>query len=415
MKYLTLIFIFLFTLSAFSQESITLEECYQLVTKNYPLVKQAQLLDKQHKLDQDVISASKLPQLNLDAYASYQSEVLEFPSSMSGVDPINKDQYRATVSLNQLIYNGGAINASLNLKNAQLKTKQKQVEVSLYQIKQQVNQVYFSILLAQESQLLLKAKKEQLKAKIKEVESGIKYGTIIPSSEKVLKAELLKIHQQFQELENNKTALIETLERLTKQTFNTTTTFKKPEITIELTPDLNRPELELFELEKLEIENSENLLAKQKTPKIQGFATGAYGNPGLNTFDNSFHSFYTVGIKLNWNILDWNANKKQRESLAINKDILDNQTEVFKLNTSIELNQQQKEITKIENFIALDTDIIALRKEVLNAADSKLRNGVITSSAYITELTNLYEDKNTLVQHKIQLQLAKANYNVIKG
>lgn len=101
--------------------------------------------------------------------------------------------------------------------------------------------------------------------------------------------------------------------------------------------------------------------------------------------------------------------------MAINKDILDTETETFKLNTNIELNQQQKEINKIEGFIASDLEIIKLRKDVLKSADSQLKNGVITSSAYITELTNLYEDENTLVRHKIQLQLAKANYNVIKG
>jgi outer membrane protein TolC len=120
-------------------------------------------------------------------------------------------------------------------------------------------------------------------------------------------------------------------------------------------------------------------------------------------------------VKVNWNIFDWNANKKQRESLAINKDFIENETEIFKLNTNIALNQQQKEIDKIESFITSDLEIINLRKDVLKSADSQLKNGVITSSAYITELTNLYEDENTLIKHNIQLQLAKANYNVIKG
>ena len=69
----------------------------------------------------------------------------------------------------------------------------------------------------------------------------------------------------------------------------------------------------------------------------------------------------------------------------------------------------------MEAIIASDVEIVTLRKEVLQTADSQLKNGVITSSAYITELTNLYKDENTLVRHKIQLQLAKANYNVIKG
>ena len=415
MKQLIVIFAILITLPSVAQQSITLEQCYQLVIENYPLAKQTQLLDAQNKLDKEVVSTSKLPQLSLDAQATYQSDVIEIPIPNAGIEPLNKDQYRATLSVNQLIYNGGATDATLDLKSAQLKTKQKQVEVSLYQLKQQINQLYFSILLVQESELLLNAKKEQLEVKLKEVQSGIKYGVILPSSDKVLEAELLKLSQQFKELVSNKASLIATLSSLISQPLNDSVVFQNPLVETDLQTELARPELELFQLKKEEITTSENVLSKQNAPKLLGFASGGYGNPGLNMLDNSFQPFYTVGVKLNWNVFDWNSNKKQRESLAINKDIVENETEIFKLNTNIQLNQQQKEIDKIEEFIASDLEIINLRKEVLKSTDSQLKNGVITSSAYITEFTNLYEDENTLVKHKIQLQLAKANYNVIKG
>ena len=415
MKRILLFFIILTAFPAIAQQSITLEECYNSVTQNYPLAKQSSLLETQNTLEAAVISTAKLPQLSLDAQATYQSDVIEIPIASANIDPLNKDQYRATFSVNQLIYNGGATAASLAIKSAELKSKQKQVEVSLYQLRQQINQLYFSILLAQESNLLLKSKQTQLEAKLKEVSSGVKNGILLPSSDKVLEAELLKIGQQFKEIESNKLTLIETLSSLIKQPIDASTEFKNPLIEIHVQNELIRPELELFQYKKDEIENSENLISKQNVPKLLGFATGGYGNPGLNMLDNSFQPFYTAGVKLHWNVFDWNANQKQRQSLAINKDIIDNETEVFKLNTTIELNKQQREIEKIEAIITSDEAIINLRKEVLQMADSQLKNGVITSSAYITELTNLYEDQNTLVRHEIQLQLAKANYNVIKG
>ncbi|PKV50566.1 outer membrane protein TolC [Aquimarina sp. MAR_2010_214] len=415
MKCLIIILITIIALPSMAQQSITLEECYDLATVNYPLAKQNQLLESQNQLDNAVISTAKLPQLSFDAQATYQSDVIEVPIPNSNIESLNKDQYRATLSVNQLIYNGGLTDASLKVKSAQLKTKQKQVEVSLYQLKQQINQLYFSILLSQESELLLNAKQAQLQAKHKEVKSGIKYGVILPSSDKILEVELLKISQQFQELESNKTVLIQTLSSLISQPLDTSTLFQNPLIEIQLQTELTRPELELFQLKKEEIDNSESLLSKQNSPKLLGFAIGGYGNPGLNMLDNSFQTFYTVGIKLNWNVFDWNSNKKQRQSLCINKDIVNTETATFKLNINIELNQQQKEIDKIEGLITSDFEIINLRKDVLQTADSQLKNGVITSSAYITELTNLYEDENTLVKHKIQLQLAKANYNIIKG
>ena len=415
MKRILIILMILTAFPAIAQQSITLEECYNSVTKNYPLAKQSSLLEAQNTLEAAVISTAKLPQLSLDAQATYQSDVIEIPIASANIDPLNKDQYRATFSVNQLIYNGGATAASLAIKSAELKSKQKQVEVSLYQLRQQINQLYFSILLAQESNLLLKSKQKQLEAKLKEVSSGVKNGILLPSSDKVLEAELLKIGQQFKEIESNKLTLIETLSSLIKQPIDASTEFKNSLIEIHVQKELIRPELELFQYKKDEIENSENLISKQNVPKLLGFATGGYGNPGLNMLDNSFQPFYTAGVKLHWNVFDWNANQKQRQSLAINKDIVDNETEVFKLNTTIELNKQQREIEKIEAIITSDEAIINLRKEVLQMADSQLKNGVITSSAYITELTNLYEDQNTLVRHEIQLQLAKANYNVIKG
>ena len=415
MKRILLFLVILTAFPAIAQQSITLEECYNSVTQNYPLAKQSSLLETQNTLEAAVISTAKLPQLSLDAQATYQSDVIEIPIASANIDPLNKDQYRATFSVNQLIYNGGATAASLAIKSAELKSKQKQVEVSLYQLRQQINQLYFSILLAQESNLLLKSKQTQLEAKLKEVSSGVKNGILLPSSDKVLEAELLKIGQQFKEIESNKLTLIETLSSLIKQPIDASTEFKNSLIEIHVQKELIRPELELFQYKKDEIENSENLISKQNVPKLLGFATGGYGNPGLNMLDNSFQPFYTAGVKLHWNVFDWNANQKQRQSLAINKDIVDNETEVFKLNTTIELNKQQREIEKIEAIITSDEAIINLRKEVLQMADSQLKNGVITSSAYITELTNLYEDQNTLVRHEIQLQLAKANYNVIKG
>ncbi len=415
MKHIILYFIILIPFGLLAQEQLSLEECYQLVDTNYPLAQQNVLMENQTAIDLEAINAEKLPQLGLSAQSTYQSDVIEIPLANSTIEPPNKDQYRATASVNQLIYAGGIVNAKANLANAVLETRQKELEVALYQLKKQVNQLYFSILLTQEKNLLLLARKSQLQSKLKEVKSGIEYGVLLPTSDKTIEAELLLIEQELTEVDRNRLLLIETLSALIGKDLSLTTVFQQPIILTELSPILKRPELELFQLKIEEIERSEQLLSKQNSPKLVGFADGGYGNPGLNMLDNSFQAFYMVGLKLNWKVFDWNANKKQRESLLINQAIVDTETETFKLNTNIELNQQQTEINKISEYIATDTEIITLRQEVLNAAESQLRNGVITASAYITELTNLYEAENSLVMHGIQLQLAKANYNIIQG
>jgi hypothetical protein len=53
----------------------------------------------------------------------------------------------------------------------------------------------------------------------------------------------------------------------------------------------------------------------------------------------------------------------------------------------------ENEITKLQEIITTDAEIISLREYVVKSADAQLRNGVITSSEYLVELTNLYESK----------------------
>ena len=417
MKKITTLLMFFLSLTVFAQEKLSLEDCYTLVNKNYPLAKQYNLLTKQNDLDKDIIKTKKLPQLDFSAQATYQSDVTSIPIVIPGstIEPPNKDQYKATASINQLIYDGGFIDASLDAKSTLLKTQQKQVEVSLYQLKEQVNQLYFSILLLQKKRALLIAKKKQLETTLKEVKAGVEFGMLLTSSDSVLEAELLKIEQQFAELDFNKISLIETLSKLIRHDISVKITLENPEITSNLETEIKRPELELFQLQKEQITASEQLIAKKNSPKLVGFATGGYGNPGLNMLDNSFQTYYMAGLKINWNIFDWNASKKERKSLQVNKEIIDSQQDVFILNTEIELNQQLAEINKISTIIESDKTIIELRKQVLKSANSQLKNGVITSSSYITELTNLYEAENNLSTHTIQLLLAKTNYKTTKG
>jgi outer membrane protein TolC len=409
------ILFFLLAAQLFSQEKISLEQCYNLVKTNYPLTKQFQLLNEQEKTDLEVIELEKLPQLDLAAQATYQSHVTQVPLPNSTIEPLNKDQYKATLTINQLIYAGGLVNAKAQLKNSASQKQQQQLQVGLHQLKTQVNRYFFSILLMQEQQNLLQAKENLLRAKLSEMQAAVKYGVALPASDKILEAELLKLKQQFTDNEKTKQLLLTNLGLLAGTTFSTNAVAEAPLVTHTNNLKLNRPELYLYELQKQEIDHSKMVLSKQNAPKLAAFATGGYGNPGLNMLDNSFKSFYMAGLKLNWNVFDWNANKKQQTSLLLNKEIIDNDVEIFKLNTTMQLQQQQTEIEKIEQLIETDLEIEALRKEILNTAESQLKNGVITASAYITELTNLYESQSNTITHKIQLQLAKANYLTIQG
>jgi outer membrane protein TolC len=407
----------LLTFFANAQQKLTLEECYILVNKNYPLAKQSNLLTQKSTYEIESLNKGKLPKIDLNAQASYQSEVTQLPFKLPNatVNPANKDQYRATLDVNQLLYNGHLIDANAKLKEAQILTQKQQVEVGLYQLKTKVNQLYFSILVLQERESLLISKQEQLLSKINEVKSGVKFGAILPASEKVLEAENLKIKQQLVEINSDKTKLLQNLSTLTLSEINVKTKLEKPNTILDFAQKSNRPELKLFDLQSQQIESSSSILSKNQLPKINAFGQAGYGNPGLNMLDNSFQPFYMVGVRANWNIFDWNKTKSEKQALSISKEIVIAEKETFQLNIQMQLQEFENEIIKQVEILKTDAEIIDLRTYVLKSSDAQLKNGVITSSEYIIEFTNLYEAKANQKVHEIQLELAKANYLIVKG
>ena len=396
-----------------AQQSLTLEDCYALANKNYPIAKQIGLLQQKSDYEVDALKTGKLPKIDLVAQGSYQNQVTTIPNPV--LEPINKDQYRANFDVNQLIYNGGLIDANSQLKEAQTKTQQQQVEVNLYQLKPRINQLYFSILFLQERKQLLISKQEQLVSKIKEVKSGIQYGAILPASEKVLEAENLKIKQQLSEIQFDKKRLFENLSSLTFTTVPETTTLEKPILITDETSQNNRPELKYFEFQNQQIEASKTVVSKNNLPKINAFGIAGYGNPGLNMVDNSYQPIFMVGLRANWNVFDWNKSKAEKDALTVSADIVATEKEAFLLNNSLQLQEMDNEIKKSEEIIKTDTEIIGLREYVEKSANSQLKNGVITTSEYLVEFTNLYEARTNQKLHEIQLALAKANYQVSKG
>ena len=398
-----------------AQQTLTLEDCYALANKYYPLARQRDLLLQKSTLEIDILHKGKLPKIDLNAQATYQSDVTGLPIPLPNVTPINKDQYRATLDFNQLVYNGGMIDANTKIKEAQTKTQQQQVEVNLYQIKTKINLLYFSVLLLHERKNLLITKLEQLDYKIKEVKVGVKFGAILPASEKVLEAEKLKIKQQLTEIQFDRKRVLENLAALTFSSIDENVALIKPIISIDFSKENNRPELKLFDLQNEQIEVSKEAISKNNLPKVNAFGQAGYGNPGLNMLDNSFQTFYMVGLKANWNVFDWNKSKTEKQALSISEAITTTEKETFLLNNNLQLQEMENEINKLEEVLKTDTEIIDLRAYVVKSSEAQLKNGVITSSEYLVELTNLYEAKTNQKLHEIQLDLAKANYQTIKG
>lgn len=83
---------------------ITLDECIGLAYDNYPQIKEMSLIEMTRGIDLKTAAYAWLPHLNVSGKATWQSEVVEMPIEIPGMDiSIPHDQYGLTAEFIQQI------------------------------------------------------------------------------------------------------------------------------------------------------------------------------------------------------------------------------------------------------------------------------------------------------------------------
>lgn len=423
MKDITVLMVFLFVFQIISAQDlnrISLEKCQENARNNYPLGENQALLDMNSRLKIDNIHSRYLPELNISAKATYQSDVPGISFSIPNFPSLNipkapKDQYGLSLDINQLIYDGGRGKMQEKLEMASLEAEKQLIEVELYQLKTRINEVYFTLLGLQENIRLISVKKDELLSQLISVRSAVKNGVMLISNKYHLEAEVLTIEQKLVEFISARDAAIEVLSELTGEVFGSEVKFDLPEVELKNKGEYYRPEQKLFDLQTNQIDALKLLTEKQRMPLIGGFGQFGYGNPGLNMLNDEFDSYFIVGARMSWNMYDWKRNSRDRKSLDINKEIIDNNRKTFSLNQQTKLKSEMKAVGKYEQLLKLDDEIIMQRTNIKNSAASQLKQGIISSSDFVRFLNAESHARINKEYHLIMLVQAKINFNNTYG
>ena len=419
MKKIILVFLFIGNIALAQQNEISLQDCYDQMLQNYPLTEESVIYSNINELKIKNLKSEWLPQTELKAQATYQSDVIDIdidiPMGDIQLPQADKDQYKATVDINQLIYDWGRIKSARQVENAELKINQQNNRVELNKLKEQINKFYFAILILQKNEELMNVMMQEIEKKESTVESGIENGVLLPSDLNVLKAEKLKLKQNINQIMHQRVSALNILAEITGMSIDLNSNLKIPDYELDKNTDWNRPEHQLFDFQKAKIDFSIKAYAKQNKPMIYAFSQLGYGKPGLNMLNNEFDTYYYLGLGVRWEFWDWNQNKRQREILALNKDIIQSKEESFNKQLEVALNNEKSNIRNYNDAVKSDLEIIELREEITKSARSKLDNGVITSTEFITELNAETQAKINYETHKIKRIQSIVNYLYIKG
>lgn len=399
-----------------STRQITIDSCYTWAENNYPLIQQLDILNKTGEYTIDNASKGYLPQIVINGQASYQSAVTSLPFSLPNMrNPlISKDQYRIFADINQPLTTAFTIPEQKDFIKSGIEIESKKIEIELFKLKDQINNLYFGLLLLDVQIDQINVLQKDIKALIEKAEAGVKNGTAIKSNENLLRAEYLKSEQKKTEILASREAYLSMLQVYTGKIFDTNTILIKPADKLAI-PTINRLEVQLFDLQNHQIGIQSKLLNTKRLPQASFFLQGGYGRPTLNMLNNDFNFYYLGGFRVNWNISNFYTFKKDHQLLDLTEQSISIQKKVFLHNTEIQLSQQNTEVTKYEQLIKSDNELLDLRISLKNTASNQLENGVISTLDFISYLNAEDQTRLDLRVHEIKLLMAKTKLNNTSG
>jgi len=403
--------------SVVAGQSQTLSDCQAAAERNYPLIRQYALIARTTELTVDNIAKGWLPQVSAQAQATLQSDVTSWPEQLRSVyqqmgldmKGLKKDQYRVGIDVQQMVYDGGAISSQKAIAREQGRVQEAQTEATLYQVRQRVNDLYFGVLLLDEQLKLNENLQSVLAANEQKLASMYKRGTASESDYNNVRAERLSVVQQAADLQSQQRSLKQVLGAFCGIEVKELTKPEGPaeaDAAMAIAPAVLRPEMKAFDAQLRLTEARERALDAQLKPRLSLFATGFYGYPGYNMFEDMMNRKWSlngmVGARLSWNIGALYTRKNDKARLQTERSLNDARREEFLFNNNLQQLQQSEDIQRYRTLMATDAEILQLRSAVRKAAESKLAHGIIDVNDLLREINSETAARVQQSVHEIQ-------------
>jgi outer membrane protein TolC len=398
----------LFATAASAQ--LTFEECCSLARDNYPLVKKYNLLELSRDYDMSNAAKGFLPQVSVSAGGYGFTDILDMPGQLSStMGDMKNYMFNGNVTVNQTIYDGGAIASRKRMTAAQTDVEKAQLDVTLYDINSRIEQLFFGILTIdvelQQNRLL----QNDLQTSLNNVESMIKGGVANTSDADAVKVNIIQTQQNEGSLNAVRHAYLTMLGTFIGRSLADSVTLKTPEMkdANTLSADNCRPELDFFTARGRLLDEQRRSLDTMQKPKLSAFGLALYHSNVSSLMKNQL---FAGGVTLSWNIGWLYTRKNDIRKIEAQRAQIDADRETFLLNTNISNESTNGSIANLQQQIKLDDSIIALRQSIRDKAEKKVRNGIETVNELIRDINAVSQSRQTKALHEVQM--LKEIYNL---
>lgn len=389
----------------------TLDECIGWAYDNYPQIKEMSLIEMTKGIDLKNAAYAWLPHLNISGKATWQSEVVEMPMDIPGMDiNIPHDQYGLTAEFTQPIWDGGTSRRQKELAEAGAEVKKTQLETNLWSIRSRVQNVFLGIILIDKQLELNRLLRESLERSSEEVKSRMEAGVALPSDLDQVSVNILSCLQQRASLDADRKSYVKILGLLTGRDM-TDVELAVPQDAVNYVDDgardfETRPEMAFYAAQLKQNEFQRRQLNTLISPKLNLSLQGGYGRPGMNMLSGDFSGYFVAGLKLQWNIGALYTRGLDKRRVNADAQKIDLTRKSFILNSSVEAEQKNNAILKARDVLEKDSEIIGLRQRIRASGENQYREGTIKMNDYLSMLDEEYKAKANESMHEVQLMMA---------
>lgn len=409
------IFVVMYSLAsavAVQAQMLTIDSCYALAVRHYPLTKQYELIAASKEYTLSNASKAYLPQVSFTAIEGYVFG--DFPS-LGGSESTSNFKFIGLAQINQTLWDGGATRTQKGIIKASAETDKASVDVALHDLRSRVNELYFGVLLVDEQVKQLEVQNAVLTNNINRVkqlsDNGLAYKTDVDE----IKVEQLKLNQQKTSFKYTRSGYLTMLSLLIGVRIDDRTGLQKPlsDSSHLLQTSIDRPELLMYKNQRNLITAQAGMQRVSVMPKLGLLGAGVMLAPGLSASGAS--TIGVAGLSASWNLggLYKNNNEKQLTQQALKK--IDVQEETFLFNTKLRMTQTSAHIEKQKAILAEDNEIVKLRQTIREGYQVKYDAGAGPLLDLLNSTEKESEARAQKAMHEMQLLMTLYDYLTITG
>src|SRR4030095_16401367 len=279
------------TKTSFAQ--LSLDSCQDKARRNYPAIKQFDLIAKSEEYNIKNASKAYYPHVSLNAIGGYIIQGLPTPPNAEAPSDF---QFIGIAQVNQTIWDGGATHAQKEMVRANSSVDSATNEVSLYTLKDRLNQLYFGVLLIDEQLNQINLLKGNLQRNLDAANLSLQNGLAYQSDVDEVKVEIVKAEQKETEFQSSRKAYIEMVSQMIGEPIADNAQFEKPAVSdLSAYVTINRPELNLFNNQRRLVDAQSESYKVGYMPKIGLLGAGLLIQPGTSFAGSTVNSLAIAG------------------------------------------------------------------------------------------------------------------------